>query len=133
MPKRAAVAMIGDSEWRSIRDSRFSARLTTATALGAQTEASAQFGAGDSVWATVLVGIAPCSGTWHSALLARSERPRQAAVPKRGCSWSRRSRAAKVAFIGLNATGSHPQQQEGCGPLDPQATLILRYRAFTSS
>jgi len=54
MPKRVAAGMIGDSEWRAITDSRFSGKLTIARGLGAQTEASAQLGAGDSVWARVL-------------------------------------------------------------------------------
>ncbi len=54
MPKRVAAAMIGVSEWSAITDSRFSGRLTTASGVGAQTEANAQFGAGDSVWARVL-------------------------------------------------------------------------------
>jgi hypothetical protein len=113
MLKKVAAAMIGDSKWRAITDSRFSGKLTIASGLGAQKEASTQFGADDSVWATVLAGIAPCSGISHSSPLARSDRPRQAAVPKTGCSWSSRSRAAKTDFIGLNAIGSHPQEQEG--------------------
>jgi hypothetical protein len=99
MLKKVAAAMIGDSKWRAITDSRFSGKLTIASGLGAQKEASTQFGADDSVWATVLAGIAPCSGISHSSRLARSGRPRQAAVPKTGCSWSSRSRAAKLDFI----------------------------------
>ncbi len=54
MPERVAAATIGGSEWKAIADSRFPGRLTIASGLGAQTEASAQFGAGDSVWAAVL-------------------------------------------------------------------------------
>ncbi len=121
MLKRVAAAVIGALEWSVLTDSRLSDKLTTASGLGAQTEASAQFGAGDSVWATALGGLAPCSGIWHSAWLARSERPRQAAVPKRGCSRNRRSRAAKVDLIGLNAIGGHPQEQEAI----PSTTLDL--------
>ena len=113
MPKRVAAAMIGGSEWRAITESRLPGKLTIASGLGAQTEASAQFGTGDSVWASVLWGTAPWSGISHSGRAALSEKLRHTAVPKRGCSWNRRSRAAQMAFIGLNAIGSHPQEQEG--------------------
>ena len=54
MPKRAGAAMIGDGEQNATTDSMLSARPTTASGLGAQTEASAQFSAGDWVWATPL-------------------------------------------------------------------------------
>ena len=99
MPKSGAVARIGDSEWSAMTDLRPSGRLTTASGLGAQTEPSAQFGAGDSHWARVLLAIAPSSGIWQSGWLARCEIPKHAAVPIRGCSWSRRSTAAQMDFI----------------------------------
>jgi hypothetical protein len=54
MPKRVSAAMIGNSEWSVIADSRPSDRLAIASGLGAQTEARAQFGVDDSVSATVL-------------------------------------------------------------------------------
>jgi len=113
IPKSGAAARIGDSEWSAMTDSRRSGRLTTASGLGAQTEPSAQFGAGDSHWARVLLGIAPSSGIWHSGRLARCEIPKHAAVPNRGCSWSSRSRIAQVDFIGLNLIGNDPQEQDG--------------------
>lgn len=99
MPKSGAAARIGDSERSAMTDSRRSGGLTTASGLGAQTEPSAQFGAGDSHWARALLAIAP-SGIWHSGWLARCEIPKQAAVPNRGCIWSRRSPAAQMDFIG---------------------------------
>jgi hypothetical protein len=54
MPRRVADAVISGSELSAIADSGLSRRLTIASGLGAQAEASAQFGAGDSVWAMVL-------------------------------------------------------------------------------
>jgi hypothetical protein len=99
MPNRVAATMIGDPAWSGVMDSRLSARLTIARGLGAHTEASAQFGAGNSFAARVLRGIEPCSGISHSRVLAGSEKPRQTAVPKAGCSWSNRSREANRAFM----------------------------------
>jgi hypothetical protein len=99
MPRRMVAAMIGDSEWSAITDSRLSGRLTRASGLGAQTEASGQFGAGDSVGATVLWGAAPRSGISHSGWAALSLKLRHTAVPRRGCSWINRSRAARTAFM----------------------------------
>jgi hypothetical protein len=99
MPNRVAATMVGDPGGSGITDSRLPARLTIARGLGAQTEASAQFGAGDSFGARVLSGIEPCSGISHSCWAAPSEKPRQAAVPKRGWSWNNRSRDAKRVFM----------------------------------
>ena len=114
MPKSGAAAMISDSEWSAIADSRLSGKLTIASGVVAQTEDSAQFGAGDSVWASVLWGTARWSGISHSGWPPLSEKLRHTAVPSRGCSWNRRSRAAKKDFIGFNAIGGHPQRQECC-------------------
>jgi hypothetical protein len=54
MPTRVGATMIADSVSSAITDSRLSGRLTIASGLGAQTEASAQFGDGDSDSATLL-------------------------------------------------------------------------------
>lgn len=113
MPKRVAATVSGDSEWSAIMDSRLSGRLMIASGLVAQTDASAQFGTADSPWATVLWGAATWSGIGHSRWLACAEILKHATVPNRGCSWNSRSRAAKMDFIGLNAMGSYPQEQEG--------------------
>jgi hypothetical protein len=54
MPKRLCAAVMGGSDWTAIRDSTLSGRLTIASGLGAQMDASAQFGAGGSDGVTVL-------------------------------------------------------------------------------
>lgn len=54
MPKRLCAAVMGGSDWTAIRDSTLSGKLTIASGLGAQMDASAQFGAGGSDGVTVL-------------------------------------------------------------------------------
>ena len=112
MPERVVAAMSGGSEGSATTDWRFSGRPTIASGLGAQTEASAQFGDWESAWATVLWGTATWSSISHAVWGGRSKKPRHTAVPRTGCSWNSRSRAAKMDFIGLNAIHSHPQEQE---------------------
>lgn len=99
MPNRVAATVAGDPGWSGIADWTLSAGSTIATGLGAQTEANSQFGAADWFGARALRGFEPCSGISHSCWAAASEKPRQAAIPNRGCSWNIRSREAKRAFM----------------------------------
>jgi hypothetical protein len=45
MPERVAAAILGASESSAVTDPMFSGRVIIASGVGAQTEASAQFGA----------------------------------------------------------------------------------------
>jgi hypothetical protein len=47
----------------------------------------------------LVVDAWPCSGILHSCVAGRSDRPKQATVPRTGWSWNSSKRAAKPAFM----------------------------------
>jgi hypothetical protein len=93
-------------------DSSPPVKLGAAIVVLAQAKPRAQPWLAAPLWSS-LAGVAGrCSGISQVSSVGRSENSAHAADPIMGCNWKRRSRTAKVDFIGLNAIGSHPPQQE---------------------
>ncbi len=97
MPSRAMGGVITASAGSATTDSGPSAAVGMASGLGVQMAASAQLGTGEPGCIRELWGTAPCSGISHS-WAARSEKPRQAAAPRAGCSCSNSTRPARRDF-----------------------------------
>ena len=99
MPSGRLAARVAGPSWRGTTFSRLPEKTGIARGAGMQIVASSQDWVAAPEAAICVVGTWPCSGILHSCWAARSDRPKQATVPRTGWSWKSSRIAASAAFM----------------------------------